>query len=215
LNSPHLNRIGLAALLAVTALAAAAQDPSLDELIARAKKRDADAEYALGMRAYEGRGVPRDPGQAFRLMERAAKRGQLEAQNALGFFLQHGVGTAADPARAREWYAAAAERGHARAQVNLGWLYQEGLGVARDAGQARAWYDKALAAGYAPARHNLAYLYEQGLGVSRDPTRAAAIGPSNGTPESASAAEAPIIAGMSGSISGSTDITVAMIWISL
>jgi hypothetical protein len=39
------------------------------------------------------------------------------------------------------------------------------------------------------------------------PTRAAPIGPLNGIPDSASAAEAPIIAGMSESISGSTDST--------
>ena len=47
------------------------------------------------------------------------------------------------------------------------------------------------------------------------PTRAAPIGPLNGMPESASAAEAPIIAGMSGSTSGLTDTTVATICTSL
>jgi hypothetical protein len=43
------------------------------------------------------------------------------------------------------------------------------------------------------------------------PTRAAPIGPANGTPAIVAAAEAPIIAGTSGSMSGSTDRTVAMI----
>ena len=128
------------ALLAAVTLNAAAQDASVDELIARAKKRDAAAEYNLGMRAYEGRGVPRDPGQALRLVERAAKRGHLEAQNAYGFFLQHGVGAAADPARAREWYETAAARDHARAQVNLGWLHETGLGTERAPALAREWY---------------------------------------------------------------------------
>ena len=47
------------------------------------------------------------------------------------------------------------------------------------------------------------------------PTRAAPIGPLNGMPDSASAAETPIIAGMSESTSGFTDITVATTWISL
>ena len=74
-----------AATLNAAALNATAQDASLEELIARAKKRDAHAEYVLGMRAYEGRGVPRDPAQALRLVERAAKRGHLEAQNRLAW----------------------------------------------------------------------------------------------------------------------------------
>ena len=114
-----------AAVFAAALLAppAAAQETSLDELIVRARKRDAGAEYALGMKAYEGRGVPRNFGQAFRLVERAAKRGHLEAQNTAGFFLQHGIGTAADLSRARDWYEIAAARGLASAQVNLCLLY--------------------------------------------------------------------------------------------
>src|SRR5258706_945147 len=122
-------RAAITVLLTAAMLPAAAQDGSLDDLVARARKRDAEAEYTLGMRTYEGRGVPRDAGQALRLMERAAKRGHLEAQNAFGFFLQHGIGTAADPVRAREWYAIAAARGHPRAHVNLGWLHEQGLGT--------------------------------------------------------------------------------------
>src|SRR6187455_925268 len=110
-----------AAVLLVSAcmLPALAQDASLEELIARARKRDAEAEYALGMRAYEGRGMPRNPRQAYQLVERAAGRGHLEAQNTLGYFLQHGVGLPAHLPGAREWYEKAASRGHVRAQVNL------------------------------------------------------------------------------------------------
>ena len=155
-------RVIAAALIACTALAAAAQEVSLDELLARAKKRDAEAEYLLGMRAYEGRGVPRDPSQALRLVERAAKRGQLEAQNTLGFFLQHGVGTAPDPVRAREWYETAAARDHARAQVNLGWLHEYGLGTERAPARALEWYRKAAAQGLAEGDFNAASLLEAG-----------------------------------------------------
>jgi hypothetical protein len=155
-------RTAITALLMTATLPAAAQDGALDELIARARKRDAAAEYALGMRAYEGRGVPRDAGQAFRLVERAAKRGHLEAQNALGFFLQHGVGTAADPVRAREWYETAAARDHARAQVNLGWMHEHGLGTERAGAIALEWYRKAAAQGLAEGEFNAANLLETG-----------------------------------------------------
>jgi len=44
--------------------------------------------------------------------------------------------------------------------------------------------------------------------------RAAPTGPLNGTPEMASAAEAPIMAGMSASISGLLDSTVSTTWTS-
>lgn len=154
-----------AAALLCAALAcppAGAQDASLDDLIARAKKRDAVAEYALGMMAYEGRGVPRNPSQALRLVERAAQRGHLDAMNAAGFFLQHGVGAEPDPARAREWYQVAADRGHAQAQVNLGWMQQQGLGGPRDAAAALAWYRKAAAQGRLEGEMNAAALLEAG-----------------------------------------------------
>ena len=150
------------ACLALFASAAGAQEPALDDLLARAKKRDAAAEYALGMRAYEGRGLPRNPSQARRLMERAAQRGHLDAMNALGFFLQHGVGAEPDPAKAREWYQLAAERGHAGAQVNIGWMQQLGLGGPRDAAAALAWYRKAAAQGRLEGEMNAAALLEAG-----------------------------------------------------
>jgi len=161
MSSLPVVRVALA-LLAAAALNAAAQDASLEELIARAKKRDADAEYILGMRAYEGRGVPRNPSQALRLVERAAKRGHLEAQNTLGFFLQHGVGTAPDPVRAREWYETAAARNQARAQVNLGWMHEQGLGTDRSPKLAMEWYRKAAAQGLAEGEFNAAALLEAG-----------------------------------------------------
>ena len=46
------------------------------------------------------------------------------------------------------------------------------------------------------------------------PTRAAPIGPAKGTPEIAKAAEVPISATISGSVSFSTDITVITTWTS-
>ena len=154
----------LGALLALCAAAAmelaCAQEPSLDELIARARKRDAEAEYALALRAYEGRGIARDPVQALRLAERAAQHGNLEAQNTYGFFLQHGVGTEPDPARARQWYETAANRGHAGAQVNLGSLYEQGLGVERSRTTALEWYRKAMAQGSPEAEFNAANVLE-------------------------------------------------------
>lgn len=167
----------LAALLVVVAtlpLLAVAQSPSVDDLIARAKKRDAEAEYRLGLMTYEGRGVPRSPSQARRLMERAAIRGHLDAQNTLGFFLQHGVGGAVNLEKAREWYEAAADRGHPLAQANAGWMAQEGLGGRQDAVAALTWYRNAAAKGVIEADWNAANLLERGgFGQLPDPDAAA------------------------------------------
>ena len=163
-------------LLALMALlpVALAQAPTVDELLARAKKRDAEAEYTLGLMAYEGRGVPRSPSQARRLVERAAIRGHLDAQNTMGFFLQHGVGGPVNLEKAREWYEAAADRGHPLAQANAGWMAQEGLGGRQDAVAALTWYRKAAAQGVLEAEWNGAHLLERGgFGQLADPQAAA------------------------------------------
>lgn len=169
-----MKRAVLLLALATLLPAAAAQTPSVDELLARAKKRDAEAEYTLGRMAYEGRGVPRNPSQARRLMERAAIRGHLDAQNILGFFHQHGVGGPVDLEKAREWYEAAADRGHALAQANAGWMAQEGLGGRQDAVAALTWYRKAAEQGVIEAEWNAAHLLERGgFGQLPDPEAAA------------------------------------------
>src|SRR4051794_39681545 len=60
---------------------------ALDALIDRARKRkDADAEYALGLMTYKGAGLEPNARQAFRLVERAAGKGLPEAMNTLGYF---------------------------------------------------------------------------------------------------------------------------------
>lgn len=100
---------------------------AIKSLVELSRKRDADAEYALGLMAHEGRGLQRNLRQAFRLVERAAGRGHVEAQNTLGYFHQHGLGTVANAGQALTWYRRSAEAGNPRAQVNMGWLYEQGL----------------------------------------------------------------------------------------
>lgn len=64
-------------------LAAKGDRTSIKSLVDLARKKDADAEYALGLLTYEGRGLARNLKQAYRLFERAAGRGHAEAQNTL------------------------------------------------------------------------------------------------------------------------------------
>ena len=154
----------------LSALASGGDPVALDALIGLVRKeKDADAEFALAMLIYEGRGLVRNLDQAFRLMERAAGRGHAAAGNMLGFFYQYGIGVAADSAKALAWYEKAAESGDARAQTNLGWFHERGIGLSADPAIAAIWYRKAAEQGLAAAQFNLANLYESGSGLRRDP----------------------------------------------
>ena len=157
-------------------LAAKGDATALGSLVEIARRnRDADAEYALGVMAYEGRGLEKNPSQAFRLVERAAAKGHADASNTLGFFYEHGVGTPVDLAQALAAYRRGAEAGSSRARTNLGWFYEKGIGVAKDPAVAADWYKMAAEQGLAAAHANLASLYESGAGVARNPVIAIAL----------------------------------------
>jgi uncharacterized protein len=156
---------------------AARGDPAaLDALVEAVRKRkDADAEYALGLLAYEGRGLARNGRQAFSLVERAAAKGHAEAANLLGYFHEHGIGTPVNPALALASYRRGAEAGSARARANLGWYYEHGIAIGKDPAIAADWYKLAAEQGLAAAHANLAGLYASGSGVDRNTVIAIAL----------------------------------------
>lgn len=157
-------------------LAAKGDKAALNALVDIARKsRDADAEYALGVMAYEGRGLERNLNQAFGLVSRAAAKGHADASNTLGFFHEHGIGTSADLPEALAAYRRGAEAGSARARTNLGWFYEQGIAVGKDPVIAAEWYKLAADQGLAAAHANLASLYETGLGVASNPVTAIAL----------------------------------------
>jgi TPR repeat protein len=147
-------------------LAARGEQSAIESLIELARRdKDADAEHALGVLAYEGRGLERNFRQALQLFERAAAKGHPEASNMLGYFFEHGIGTNVDLPKAFAAYKRGAEAGSARARTNLGWFYEHGIGVDKNSATAAEWYTKAAEQGFAPAHANLANLYENGTGV--------------------------------------------------
>src|SRR5271166_140361 len=105
---------------------------SLSDLLARAGKGEAAAEYSLGRMYVEGRDVARDFGQAARWYRKAGDQGYAEAENALGILYDNGQGVPQDHAEAARWYRKAADRGDPDAAFDLGVMYEEGQGVARD-----------------------------------------------------------------------------------
>ena len=66
-----------------------------------------------------GRGVPRDDGEAVRLYRLAADRGDAFAQNNLGWMYARGRGVPRDDEEAIRLYRLAAGQGNATAQRNL------------------------------------------------------------------------------------------------
>ncbi len=72
----------------------------------------ANAQYELAMRLFEGRGLPKDQPAAARWFERAASLGLAPAQYRLGSMYEKGIGVTRDPAAAKRWYLKAAEAGN-------------------------------------------------------------------------------------------------------
>jgi localization factor PodJL len=129
---------------------------------------DAAAEYEIGMRYLEGRGLPQNSAEALRWLERAARSGLAPAQFRLGGLYEKGQGTKKDPEAARKLYLSAAEKGNAKAMHNLAVLYAEGIDGKPDYKTAAIWFRKAAEYGTADSQHNLGILYARGVGVEQN-----------------------------------------------
>ncbi len=126
---------------------------------------DPAAEYELGARYAEGRGVPQSLPEAVRWFERAANAGFAPAQFRLASLTEKGDGLKKDAQAARRLYLAAAAKGHAKAMHNLAVLYAEGIDGKPDYKVAAEWFRKASGYGVTDSQYNLAILYARGIGV--------------------------------------------------
>jgi localization factor PodJL len=129
---------------------------------------DAAAEYEVGLRYAEGRGVAPNPAEAARWLELAASQGLAMAQMRLAGLYEKGIGVKKDTETARRLYKAAAEQGNAKAMHNLAVLYAEGAAVKPDYRTAAQWFRLAADHGVADSQYNLGILYTRGIGVDRN-----------------------------------------------
>jgi TPR repeat protein len=104
---------------------------------------NAYAQTMLGDMYAEGRGVPRNIGQARRWREKAAQQGNARAQLKLGEMYLYGMGNARDDQKAGEWLGKAGDQGDAHAQYLLGRLYREGRGLPQDLQRGQNWLERA------------------------------------------------------------------------
>jgi uncharacterized protein len=127
--------------------------------------------YNRSLELLDGRGVAKDPAEAFRLNADAAGHGYGDAVLAMGWFYLNGVGVARDLDRARQWYKRSARQGDTRAMFSLGQMAYD----ARDFAEALRWFERGVDKGHSRSLFWLGKLYWHGRGVPRDKKRASAL----------------------------------------
>ena len=137
-----------------------------------AAKGDASAEFEVGARFAEGKGVPQDLLQAVNWYQRSASQGFAPAQYRLGSMFERGLGVKVDLARARIWYQRAAEQGIVKAMHNLAVLSAGRDTAVTDYQAAGKWFRTAADHGLNDSQFNLAIMYDSGLGLERDSKQA-------------------------------------------
>jgi localization factor PodJL len=126
------------------------------------------AEYEVGIRQIEGRGVPQNTEAGLRWLERAAESGLAPAHFRLAGLYEKGIGVKKNLTIARRHYVAAAEKGNAKAMHNMAVLYAEGIDGKPDYKTAAEWFRRAADYGVADSQYNLAILHARGIGVDQN-----------------------------------------------
>jgi TPR repeat protein len=133
---------------------------------------DRDARLRLADAYREGRGTKKDPAEAVRWYEDAARQGSAEAYYRLGLMQGAGEGLRIDYAKAAEKLRTAGNAGHAGALFELARLHFQGRGVPHDYAKAFDLYRRAADLGHPGAQYILGSMYEEGWTTKEDPVEA-------------------------------------------
>ena len=117
-------------------------------------------------------GVERNPAEAMRWCQEAAKQHYATGEFLLGTMYETGVGTAPDISQAARWYRKAVDQGNSQAENNLAVLYEEGAGVPQDINEAIRLYELSAEKGDGNGYMNLAQLYAGKKGHAPDYSQA-------------------------------------------
>ncbi|HWG06352.1 MAG TPA: hypothetical protein VG271_15180 [Beijerinckiaceae bacterium] len=139
--------------------------PAVRDLAGRG---NAAAQFELGVRYAEGRGLPRDLKLAAQWLEKSAQQNNAPAQYRLATLYEKGLGVTHDANVAINWYRRAANAGNIRAMHNLAVMIAENGDGKPDYDDAAIWFRKAAEYGVRDSQYNLAILYARGLGVQKD-----------------------------------------------
>lgn len=146
--------------------------PTVGPLSLRRAAADGDpsAQFEVGARLAEGKGIDQDFKNAIEWYQRSASHGFAQAQYRIGTHYERGLGVEVDVERARVWYQRAAEQGNVKAMHNLAVL-STNRGKP-DYAEALRWFTDAAQYNLADSQFNLAVLHENGLGIEKDPKTA-------------------------------------------
>jgi len=133
-----------------------------------ANQGDAQAQFELGQRYFQGQGVARDYKQAHHWCLKAAEQDVVPAQIYVGVMNAEALGVAKDYSEALRWYRRAAAKNDPKGQFNLGIMYDNGQGVPQDSEEAFQWFTKAAEQDFAKAQYNVGTMYDNGQGVKQD-----------------------------------------------
>lgn len=107
----------------------------------------------------EGRGVSKDPEQAFQMAQQASDDRSTGGAAQLARMYHHGLGTDQDYDKAHTYYMRANNEGDGAGAYGLGQLFEEGLGREKDVRNAYSWYLRAAKNGsLAAAERHSAWL---------------------------------------------------------
>jgi hypothetical protein len=141
---------------------------ALGKLQRLAKKKDARALNALGIRYGIGEGVMLDSVKSFNYYLAAADLGLSTAQANLAYMYLAGEGTTPDPALAFGWARKSAAVGNAQGLEMVGYQLATGAGVERNPKEAAYCYLLAARRGNVQAQDVLSTIYRDGLGIPVD-----------------------------------------------
>ncbi len=118
------------------------------ELLKKAKRGDASAQYSVGACYRDGDGVQQDYAEAFKWFEKAAKKGHGSALNEVGFAYEFGKGVEKNYEKAYLAYTKGiTTTDNASCRANLGYMFEKGYYVKQDYSNAIKWYKEAAEMG--------------------------------------------------------------------
>lgn len=140
----------------------------IEQLLEKAKKGDAQAQFNLGWAYRQGNGVPQNDTEAANWYRKAAEQGHSNAQFNLGCCYDLGDGVPQDYTEAVKWYQKAADHNNMDAKYNLAVLYKDGNGVPKNHKKAFDLYQEVADTGDCWGQNALAHCYECAIGTKKD-----------------------------------------------
>ncbi|MDR1119683.1 MAG: SEL1-like repeat protein [Dysgonamonadaceae bacterium] len=142
-------------------------------LLTKAEGGDAEAQYEVGIRYKEGKGMMENPATALEWFRKSAEQGNTQAMKAVGDLYYSGTGITKDDAEALRWYEQAAGRGDADGQAMAGVLLSGGSpGVTANQDKAVKYLESSVLNGSVTGKAKLGIIFYMGTFGQPDYARA-------------------------------------------